>query len=286
MSGFMSATSLDEALAALAPGQAKVLAGGTDLMVQLRETRLAGGELPASLVDVNAVPELTRLELEGVEPYLGAGLTFYRLASDPAVEAKYPLLAQAAATVGSVQVRHSGTIGGNVANASPAADGICTLVALGAVADIASLKGRRRCPLTELITAPYQTTLAPDELILGFILDPLPDHRGQAFYKVGRRQAVAVARLNLAVCLDADLQDPRLVLGSCFPTPRRLSDVEELLGGGKPGPELWRAAGEQAASHFTGVCGWRESAVYKVPAIAKGAASALAQAWARLGGGS
>ncbi len=282
MSRFVAAASLDEALAALASGEAKVLAGGTDLMVQLRRARLAGDELPAELVDVNAVPELTRLELEGSEPYLGAGLTFHNLGSAPQVQAKYPLLAQAAATVGSVQVRHTATIGGNVANASPAADGLSALVALNAVAHIASGQGRRQCPLTELITAPNETTLAPDELILGFVLDPLPGSWGQAFYKVGRRQAVSVARLNLAVCLERELKDPRVVLGSCFPTPRRLGDVEELLSGGQPGEELWRKAGAQAASHFTGVCGWRESAVYKVPAIAKGTARALADAWSVL----
>lgn len=286
MSSFAAAASLAQALDALAEGQARVLAGGTDLMVALRAGRLTGEQLPAAIVDVNAVPELGRLDLAGDEPYLGAGLSFERLATDPAVQERYPVLAAAAATVGSSQVRHRATIGGNVANASPAADGVTALTALGAVAMIASAKGRRRCPLTELIIAPYQTTLTADELILGFVLDPLPEHGGQVFAKVGRRRAVSVARLNLAVCLDPDLADPRVVLGSCFPTPRRLGDVEGLLRRSGPGPELWRAAGGQAASHFTSVCGWRESAAYKVPAIARIARRALAQAWEMLGGAS
>ena len=107
---------------------------------------------------------------------------------------------------------------------------------------------------------------------------------GQAFAKVGRRRAVAVSRLNLAVVLDADLADPRLVLGSCFPTPRRLARAEELLTHGEPGPGLWRAAGDAAAAAFAAVGGGRASAVYKVPAIRRVAARALAQAWDALGG--
>ncbi|MEW5911984.1 MAG: FAD binding domain-containing protein [Thermodesulfobacteriota bacterium] len=284
MSRFIHAASLAEALAALASGQGRVLAGGTDLMVALRAARLSGGELPAELVDVAAVPELQQLELEGPAPLVGAGLSFARLAADPGVRARYPLLAQAAASVGSPQVRHRATIGGNVANASPAADGVTALAALGAVAVIASAQGQRRCPLGELISAPYQTTLRPQELILGLALDPLPARTGQVFAKVGRRQALSVARLNLAVCLDERLQDPRLALGACFPTPRRLAEVEALLRAGRPGPALWRAAGAQAADHFTDVCGWRESAAYKVPAIRRVTARTLAQAWALLGG--
>jgi CO/xanthine dehydrogenase FAD-binding subunit len=286
VSRFLRPESLNQALEALAPGRAKVLAGGTDLMVALRAARLEGGELPEVLLDVSRLAELQRCELGGGSPYLGAGLSFRRLESDPAVLARIPVLAQAAATVGSVQVRQSATIGGNVANASPAADGLTALMALGAQAEIVSDQGARRCPLGELITAPYQTALASHELILGFVLAPPPEPAGQVFLKVGRRGEVAVARLNLAVCLDREMAGPRVVLGSCFPTPRRLTGVEELLAGATPGPDLGRKAGEMAASHFTEICGWRASAEYKVPAIARCTAAALARAWAGLENGS
>ncbi|MGD8562431.1 MAG: FAD binding domain-containing protein [Desulfarculaceae bacterium] len=286
MSRFVSAASLDQALEELAPGQGRVLAGGTDLMIHLRRQRLQGETLPQTIVDVSRLPELMTLDLDRVRPYLGAGLTFARLAGDPKLGRVYPVLAQAAASVGSMQVRHTATIGGNAANASPAADGVTALVALGARAEIASLKGRRLCPLSELITAPYKTTLAPDELILGFELDPMPSPAGQVFAKVGRRQAMSVARLNLAVCLDQDLTHPRVVLGSCFPTPRRLQDVEDLIQKGPADDRLWQAAAAQAARHFTDVCGLRSSAGYKVPAVTRITARALKQAFSGLGGGS
>ena len=138
------------------------------------------------------------------------------------------------------------------------------------------------CPLPELVTAPNQTTLAPGELILGYTVSPPPEPEGQVFLKVGRRHEVAVSRLNLAACLDRAMSDPRVVLGSCFPSPRRLADVEELIKSGEPGPALWRAAGEKAAGHFTDVCGWRSSATYKVPAITRVTARALSLAWAGL----
>jgi len=283
MSRFIMARSLEHALEVLATGSAKIIAGGTDLMIHLRKTRLSGGEAPETILDLSRLAELKRLEPDAVEPYVGAGVTFRALASDHQFARYLPLLAQAAATVGSVQVRQTATIGGNVANASPAADGMTALTALGARAEIASIEGTRLCSLEELVSAPNKTTLAPQELIVGFVLDTLPP-LGQAFAKVGRRQAVSVARLNLAVCLDPALDDPRVVLGACFPSPRRLMDVEKVIKQGDPSEDLWWAAGHQAAQHFTDVCGWRSSAAYKVPAVTRVVAHTLAQAWAGLVG--
>jgi CO/xanthine dehydrogenase FAD-binding subunit len=285
MSDFVMAQSLEQALEVLAGGGVKIIAGGTDLMIHLRKCRLNGQQPPDTILDVSRLSKLKRLEPGEDTPYIGAGVTFRTLESDPEVARHLPVLTQAASTVGSRQVRQTATIGGNVANASPAADGMTALTVLGAKAEIASLEGKRFCPIEELVTAPNQTTLDSREMILGFALDKLPA-AGQAFAKVGRRQAVSVARLNLAVCLDQELSDPRAVLGACFPSPRRLADVEKLIKQGEPGDELWQAAGHQAAQHFTDVCGWRSSANYKVPAVTRVAARTLAQAWASLGGAS
>jgi CO/xanthine dehydrogenase FAD-binding subunit len=285
MTSFVMAKSLDHALQVLASDNVKVIAGGTDLMIHLRELRLTGAEAPQTILDLSRVAELKRLEPGAEQPYVGAGITFRELESDSEVAKHLPLLAQAAATVGSVQVRQTATIGGNVANASPAADGMTALTALGAQVEIASQAGTRICPIEELVTAPNKTTLGARELIVGFQLDKLPA-KGQLFAKVGRRQAVSVARLNLAICLDQELNDPRAVLGACFPSPRRLKAVEKVIQQGEPGDELWWAAGHQAAQHFTDVCGWRSSATYKVPAVTRVTARTLGQAWSSLAGAS
>lgn len=282
MSHYVRATSLKEALEVLLGGGARVLAGGTDLMIHFRESRMKGSSLPEVLLDPTHVPELQRLELDSDRPYIGAAWTFRRLALDTAVIGRYGLLVEAALSVGSAQIRQAATIGGNVANASPAADGVSALVALGAVAEIASPEHRRRSPVTELISGPNRTTLTAEELIVGFELDCLPKGTGQAFLKVGRRQAVSVARLNLAVSLDPGLRDPRVVLGACFPTPRRLKEVESCLQSGKAGEKLWNEAGRLAAANFVEVCGWRSSAPYKVPTIQAMTARALARAWSRM----
>jgi len=169
-----------------------------------------------------------------------------------------------------------------VANASPAADGVTALVALGARAEVVSVRGRRFCRVEELITGPGRTTLGKDELILGFELDRLESRDGQVFSKVGRRRGVSVARLNVAVCLVPDLSDCRVVLGACFPFPRRLNHVEHLLANGAPGEALWREAGRRATDHFRDVCGWRSSATYKVRAIDRVTGRTLALAWERM----
>lgn len=283
MSRYLAPDNLAEAVAIRAQG-ARIVAGGTDLMISLRQARLEGQPQPELILDVTRIPELNRLELGAERPFLGAAVTFRRLETDPEVARVYPLLAKAASMVGSVQVRQTGTIGGNAANSSPAADGVSAITALGAVALLASPRGQRELPLSELITAPNKNLLAADELIVGFWLDRLPDGAGQAFSKVGRRQAVAIARLNVAAAIAPQLREVRLSVGACFPSPRRLTLVEELVMAGQPGPELWQQAGRAAATNFTDVCGWRSSAAYKVEAIARVTARTLATAWAKAGG--
>ncbi|KIX11974.1 FAD binding domain-containing protein [Dethiosulfatarculus sandiegensis] len=283
MSIYHAPDNLAEALDILAQGDARILAGGTDLMIALRKQKQTDSPLPNILLDVTKIPELNKFELKSDTPFLGAGLTFRFLEKNREVRDTYPCLALAASSVGSVQIRQVGTLGGNVGNASPAADGTCALVALGAKARIKSAGSERDVLVEELITAPYGTSLGPDELIIGFSTDKMPPQNSQAFGKVGRRQAVAVARLNVSCVLTKDMKDPRLVLSSCFPTPRRLRMVEEFLTAcTEPGSEAFARAGEMAAREFTDVCGIRASAVYKLPAIRRMVTAVLNRAWSDL----
>jgi CO/xanthine dehydrogenase FAD-binding subunit len=284
MTEYIIPETLDQAFEALSRKNARVMAGGTDLMIHLRPARTTLQGLPDLLVDITRLPEMHRLELNGESPYIGAAVTFHQLETDPGVATAFPVLAQAASTVGSVQIRQIATIGGNVANASPAADGMTALTALGARAEIASPSSVREILLEDLITGPNAIELNPNELILGFKLSPPPDSKRQSFQKVGRRRAVVIARMNAAVCLDPDLSDPRVVLGACFPSPRRLQDIEAFISSGNPGRELWDQAGALAADQFVNVCGWRSSAPYKVPAVTRVISRALETAWNSTGG--
>ncbi|MEW6139440.1 MAG: FAD binding domain-containing protein [Thermodesulfobacteriota bacterium] len=278
MSRFVTARSLDGALDEVSHG-ARIIAGGTDFMIHVRRERLFGDEPSHAFVDVSRLEELNRLDLSSDLPFVGAAVTFRRLETSPEVRSLYGALAQCAATVGSVQIRTLATIGGNAANASPAADGVTALVALGARAKIVSPEGTRTERLEELITGPNRTNLSPEEIIVGFELDRSVRGTAQVFRKIGRRQAVVIARLNVAVCLGRDLSDPRVVVGSCFPSPRRLSAVEALLASGSPGPTLWKEAGLVASKEFVMVCGWRASASYKTPVTAALVTHALESAW-------
>jgi CO/xanthine dehydrogenase FAD-binding subunit len=283
MTEYLAPENLAHALEALADG-ATVIAGGTDLMLELRRLRLRGEEPPLWLVDVSRLPELNRLELDNERPFVGSAVTFGRLERDSQVRQRYPLLAETAASFGSPQIRSLATIGGNVANASPAADGVTALTALGARARIIAQQGVRHVPLEDLITGPNETSMAPGELIVGFDLEPPRGGEVQRFHKIGRRRAVVIARVNLAVRLRRDLAESRVVLGACFPSPRRLTEVEDLLASGSPGPRLWEEAGRIAADRFTTLCGWRPSSRYKVPGIARLVAATLESAWKEAGG--
>lgn len=286
MTEYLIPESIQAATEALADSQGLIMGGGTDLMIELRRARLKAEGGPVRIVDVTRIPELNKLDPDAEEPYIGAAVSYHHLATDPEVKALYPVLAQASASVGSLQIRQTGTLGGNVATGSPAGDGVCALAALGTRVELASAEGRRMLPLEEVITGPYRTAIRPEELIVGFHLDRLPENAGQYFHKVGRRQAVAVARLNIALVLDQDLSEPRIVLGSCFPSPRRLTEIEAMVIHGQPGPGLWAKAGETAAGEFVNVCGLRSSAEYKLPAIKRCLALALKRAWAEARGGS
>jgi CO/xanthine dehydrogenase FAD-binding subunit len=211
-------TSLDDALALLADDPSSlVLAGGTDLMVQINE----GARRLDRVVAVGAIPELRVREVRDGDLFLGAGVTYTELMA-PEVAAHAPALAAAARTVGSPQIRNAGTIGGNLGTASPAGDTLPVLRALGASVEIAAPAGpdsgsaaRRVEPLGEFLTGPKQTLLRPGELIVGV---RVPLRRGpQEYLKVGVRNAMVIAVASLALVLDLDRLSVGVGLGSVGP---------------------------------------------------------------------
>jgi len=205
-------TSLAEALDALAEHpEATLLAGGTDLMVEINLTY----RRPETVIALRRVPELQRWE----DRFIGGGVTYERLEhSDERA------LAEAARTVGSPQIRAAGTIGGNVSTASPAGDTLPFLYAAGATVLLASKSGERRLPVAEFITGVKETDRRPDEVVVGVELpDAMPQR--QAFAKVGPRQAMVIAVVNACV-FRFDDGTTRLALGAVGPTIVRAEAAE------------------------------------------------------------
>jgi nicotinate dehydrogenase FAD-subunit len=247
--------------------QTSLLAGGTDLMIAARN-----GELKSRFVlDVSRLDELNRIEKVDALCAVGAGVTFTEISNSPGILKSAPLLARAAKTVGSPQIRNVGTIGGNVANASPAADGVPPLVVLRARAHIRSFSSERTPFVEELITAPYRTSLKPDELIVRFLIEPIPSGSRWSFQRIARRKSLAIARANVAVLAllgsQGVVEDLRLCVGSILPQPARMTTAEETLRGKIPSPELIRLASEAVSSEMIRRSGIRPTTEYKKPAV-------------------
>ena len=220
------ATSIDEACASLAAHpDALVLAGGTDLMVEVnRGVRTIG-----HVVAVDRIPELRGWSLEGDRAdvlRLGAGTTCTDLA-EPALASLVPALAQAARTVGSPQIRNTATLGGNLATASPAGDTLPVLAALDAEIELQSAGGARRLPLDEFVTGVKANALIPGELITVIRVPVLEGP--QEFLKVGTRNAMVIAVTSLALVVDRPGRNVRVALGSVAPVPLRAVEAEVLV---------------------------------------------------------
>lgn len=281
MTGFryLRPRSLAEALEALAPAPAgggsgaRPLAGGTDLMVAVRHGKAA----PEVLVDVTGLPGFREVaeERDGTLR-LGAAVTHAEAAASPLVRRLAPVLARAAAAVGSVQVRNLGTLGGNAANASVAADTLPALAALRAHFAVAGPAGERRVSVEEFFVGPGKTCLGAGEL-LAAILIPLQPAHAAAFLKVGRRRAAAISRLSVAAMANPETGLVRLALGAVFPRPRRLAAAEEALRPGF-GEERLEEAGRAAEAEVREASGGRASMAYKLPVSRACVARALREA--------
>lgn len=261
--------------------EAKVIAGGTDLLVQVRseDKKLAGMK---AVIDITHINELRHIhEADGVIK-IGPIVTHDQIYNSPMLRSAAPLLPVACNTVGSPQIRHRGTIGGSICNASPAADPVPALVALDAEVKLESVRGERVVPMVSIFERPYKTNIAADELLTEISFKRLTDASKTAFIKLGRRKALAIARMNVAVVIELDDQgvvtEARIAPGSVLPTPGRVPEAEAVLVGQKPTPELIEMAGNKVAAAMIEKSGVRWSTPYKEPVIAVLTRRALNQA--------
>ena len=247
--------------------EAHILAGGTDLLIGLKR----GESLPRYVLDIGRIPELSHLRDEGNHIFVGATVTHTRISESSLIQTAAPLLAAASSSVGSVQIRNSGTIGGNIVNASPAGDTTPALMALNAEAQVMGSAGERRVSLQALFAGPYETALAPDEFLFGVRFPKLPGGSGTCFLKLGRRKALSVSRITVAVVLGLDREgligEARICPGAMTPMPRRMEQAEEGLIGSAPDSALFRTAGQRVAREIFGMIGYRPSTPYKEPVL-------------------
>jgi xanthine dehydrogenase small subunit len=218
------AASLDEALAILRDEPRTPLAGGTDVYVQLNF-----GVNPASqFLDIGAVGELRGIADHGDRLAIGALVTYTDLCASTVVQGRLPMLIDAARQVGGPQIQNRGTVGGNVANGSPAGDTLPVLAACDAVVVLRAASGERRVPLTGFYTGYRATVMRPDELIVAI---EVPHARGRQFFrKVGTRAAQAISKVVVAGVRDGDVA--RIAVGSVAPTVVRLHATERALAEG------------------------------------------------------
>ena len=281
---------LDDALAALDSDPAlTVLAGGTDLMVELNY----GRRRPIDVLSLRRLAALRDWHVErsaagaGTREdtvVLGAAVTYTTLLGDELARL-LPALAQAARTVGSPQIRNAGTIGGNLVTGSPAGDTLPVLVAQEATVELASARnGLRRLPVSDFLTGPKQTARRPDELLVAVRIPVRPGR--SEFLKIGVRNAMVIAVANCALVVDRDRRALRCALGSVGPVPIRDPAAElwattrlDWDGHAAPHPSVVEGFGRRMAAASRPIDDHRATAAYRRHAVGVMARRALERAW-------
>jgi len=255
---------LQAALSLLAndPGAWLPIAGGTDVMVQY-----AAGNLPArKLLSIWGLPELRQIEVLPGEIRIGAGCTYSELREHKTLTGEFPLLARAARWTGGIANQNRGTLGGNIVNASPAADSLPSLLVYEAELILASVRSERRMPYREFHTGYKKMKLAPDELIRAICLQPRFSTHVSYARKVGARNAQAISKICIAALGKAAgglVEDVRIALGSVAPIPLRLVETEKSLRGKRIEPALVRLAREAVAAEIRPIDDIRSTANYR-----------------------
>jgi xanthine dehydrogenase small subunit len=255
--------SLFEAYELLAVAPSRPIAGGTDIMVAITGEL---GPIPERMLDLSRLEELRGISLEQGALLLGARTTYTEMRRSTLCREHLPALVEAAATIGAAQIQNRGTIGGNIANASPAGDTLPVLLAADAVVLVGGQRGEREVGIADFFVDYRKTALALDELILQVRI-PLPRGRSLRFRKVGTRRAQAISKVVMALAWQelgvAGWRDVRLALGSVAATPIRASATETVLEGARPTPEVADLAAETLAGELQPIDDVRSTAEYR-----------------------
>ena len=265
---YVQAASVEEAAQALKDGEGKVLAGGTDLVVQLKQGKVR----PRRVIDVTRIPALRQLKEENGHIVFGAGVTFQELITTSLVHQAAVPLVQMASQMGSLQIRNVATLGGNMANGSPSADSLVPLLAFGTTVTLQSTRGKREIALSALLEAPPGRVALPSDEMIVEIRFPRPAPNARSiFLKLGRRNALNIARLSLCAILTLDstrkIETAAIAVGSASAHPVRIGTAEKLMNGSSVSSQLLEASLEEITRDVTRSLGKRASAPYKSLAI-------------------
>jgi CO/xanthine dehydrogenase FAD-binding subunit len=281
---FVSATTVDDALSALAGG-ARPVAGGTDLVVGARQGK---APLPDAIVAIDRIPGLRAIDVSDGGLRLGTLVTHGDIVASEEIRARYTAIADASAIVGSHATRAQGTIGGNVMNASPAMDTGGPLLCLGATAVLRSPGGERSVGLDELWTGPGQTSAGPDELLVAIDVPAPAAGTGSSYVRLEyrRQMEIAVVGATAVVTVDGDrIVEARVAITALTPTIRRVPEAEAALAGTDGGQAAVEAAAAAAAAASTPISDVRASAEYRRAMAAVIANRAVTAALTRARGG-
>ena len=248
---------------------ARIISGGTDVIPAFQQGSARYKNVSA-LVDITNIQELKSVEETDSEIVIGAALTFTEVIKHPAIQKYFPLLVHASSKVGSLQIRNRATIAGNIVNNAPCADSIPSLLVYNASLTIQSAHSSHTIPLQSFLQKPYKTQLQPNEIVTHIILPKVPESYKGVFYKLGRREAVSISRITLAILLeiqDARIKDIRIASGALTPIGNRFFELEEKLKNQPCTKEGIQEAAIALGKHILEVTGLRWSSPYKLPVV-------------------
>lgn len=276
---YIEPSTLPEAVAALAEHgpDAVALAGGTDLLVMMRADTIR----PKVVVNIKRIPGLSGIAATNGEVRVGA-LTLVRdIEKSPVLRARAPALSEAARWLGSVQIRHLATIGGNLCRAAPSAEMAPTLLALGARLHLVGVQGQRVVPAEDFFLGPGRTVLQPGEILVEISLDGPAPRSGSTYLRHSIRPLMDLALVNVAAYLALDaagaITEARIALGAVAPTPIRARAAEAELCGHTADAALFERAAEAAVAAARPISDVRSTAVYRSRMVRLLTQRALAQ---------
>jgi carbon-monoxide dehydrogenase medium subunit len=264
---YFSPCTLQEGLSLLDNYQqkAKVLAGGTDLVAQMRAGRIQ----PTVIIDIKRIPELNRLEWSADKTlHIGAAVPISTVVGFPSLVQRFSMLHQGCSLIGSTRIRNRATIGGNICNAAPSADSAPPLLCLGARAVLANCTGTRTVPLESIFRGPGKISLAPNELLLEIEIPAPPNHSAGCYLRHTPREEMDIAVVGVAAFLVLSprskvCQEARIALGAVAPTPIRVPQAEALLAGKSLNEEDIEKVAKQVAEAASPISDIRSSAEYR-----------------------